>query len=197
MNSITVFIFFSFYKLITIYILLRIVTLCRLRNFISLFINKLSDFVDSRSWCISFLLVDMFCITLIISCGSYKFISFDVFFIFCSIFFWSNSITIFIDVFCNYFCWSRFLSININYISLIISFCSYYFISFDIFAWIFSFLSLSNFISIFINILSYNIWCNNFLLVNMNCITIIIFICTYIIVAINIYLILCSFFWWK
>ena len=128
----------------------------------------------------------------------YKLIAFYIFIRVFTIFTFCDSITFFVYKFSNYFCWSRFLSINIDYISLVISFCSYYFISFDILAWIFSFLSLGNFISIFINKLSHNIFdrCNYFL-VNMNCITIIIIICTYIIVTFNIYLILCSFYWWK
>ena len=129
----------------------------------------------------------------------YKLIAFYIFIRVFTIFTFCDRITFFVYKFSNYFCWSRFLSINIDYISLVISFCSYYFISFDILAWIFSFLSLGNFISIFINKLSLNIFdrCKNFLLVNMNCVTIIIIICTYIIVTFNIYLILCSFYWWK
>ena len=128
----------------------------------------------------------------------YKLIAFYIFIRVFTIFTFCDSITFFVYKFSNYFCWSRFLSINIDYISLVISFCSYYFISFDIFAWMFTFLSLGNFISIFVNKLSHNIFdrCNYFL-VNMNCITIIIIICTYINVTFNIYLILCSFFWWK
>ena len=107
-NSITVFISFSFYKLIAIYILLRIVTLCRFRNFISIFIYIFSNYLCSRRS--SFLLVDVNSITVFISFSFYKFISINIFFVFCSIFLWSNSLTIFIDVFCYYFCWSSFWS---------------------------------------------------------------------------------------
>ena len=193
MNSIAIFVCFSFYKLIAFYIFLRFFTIFVFCDRITFFIYKFSNYF----WSIFFLLVDMNSIAVFICFSFYKLIAFNIFLRFFTIFTFCDRITFFVYELSNYFCWIRFLSINIDYISLLICFCSYYFISFDIFAWMFSFLSVSNFISIFINILSYNIWCKNFLLVNMNCITIIIFICAYIIVTFYVYLILCSVFWKK
>ena len=160
MNSITVFICFSSYKLITIYILLRIFTLCRYRNFVSVFINILSNFVDSRSWCFIFLLVDMFCITFFIFFGSYKFISLNVFIRSCTIFLRRNSLTIFINIFSNYLCSRRssFLLVDMFCITLIIFFGSYKFISFDIFIRLCTIFLRRNSLTIFINVFS-NYFC--------------------------------------
>ena len=64
----------------------------------------------------SFLLVDVFCIALIISFGSYKFISFDIFISLFTILLRSNSLTIFIHVFCYYFCsWSFWCEFPFSY----------------------------------------------------------------------------------
>ena len=99
MNYITIFVFFSFYKFISWNIFFILFSIFILSKRISIFINKFSNYRWTRS---SFLLVDMFCITLIISFGSYKFISINFFIRFCTIFLRSYSLTIFIDVFCNY-----------------------------------------------------------------------------------------------
>ena len=100
MFCITLIISFCFYKFISFDIFIRLCTIFLRSNSLTIFIDVLCNY----SWCrSSLLLVDMFCITLIISFCFYKFISFDIFFVFCSIFLWSNSFSIFINVFCYYF----------------------------------------------------------------------------------------------
>ena len=106
----------------------------------------------------SFLLVDVFCIALIISFGSYKFISFDVFVRFCTIFLRSNSLTIFIDKFCYYF-WSRsfWCEFPFSYeVFICFIYCCIFFVvafecpcSFSCFYFCFFWLSWSYFVSIF------------------------------------------------
>ena len=87
----------------------------------------------------SFLLVDVFGITLIIRFGSYKLIAFDIFIRLFSIYLRRYSLTIFIHVFCYYFCWSScFLLVDVFGITLIIRFGSYKLIAFDIFIRLFS-----------------------------------------------------------
>ena len=68
----------------------------------------ISCFYSWTRWCD--FLVDVFCISFFIGFCFYKFISINIFFVFCSIFLWSNRLTIFIHVFCYYFCWSSFWS---------------------------------------------------------------------------------------
>ena len=103
MNSISILVCVSLYILVSRNIFFILLSFFFKINRISLFIYIFSNYLCS--WRSSFLLVDVFCITLIIFFGFYKFISFDIFFVFCSIFFMSNSLTIFINVFCNYI-WS-------------------------------------------------------------------------------------------
>ena len=172
MNGIAVFICFSSYKLITVYILLRIVTFCRLSNFISFFINKLSDFLDSRSWCFIFLLVDMNSIAVFIFFSSYKFISFNIFLRLFTIFLRRNSISFFIDVFC-YYIFSRcssFLLVDVFCITFFISFGSYKFISFNIFFVFCSIFLIRNSITIFINVFCNYICSRSSWLVDVFCI---------------------------
>ena len=106
MNNISILICVSLYKLISRNIFFILLSIFILSKRISIFINKLCNYRWTRS---SFLLVDMFCITFFIFFSSYKFIAFDIFFVFCSILLIRNSITIFINVFCYYFSiWCEF-----------------------------------------------------------------------------------------
>ena len=104
MNYITVFVIFSFNKLISRNIFFILFSIFILSKRISFFIYKFSNYRWTRS---GFFLIDMFCITFIISFSSYKFISVDIFIRFCTIFLRSYSLTIFIDIFCNYI-WNKF-----------------------------------------------------------------------------------------
>ena len=194
-NSITVFISCSFYKLIAIYILLRIVTLCRLGNFISIFVYIFSNYLCSRRS--SLLFVDMFCITLFIFFGFYKFISFDLFISLCTIFLRSNSLTIFINIFCNYICrWCDFL-VDMFCISLFIFFGSYKFISRNIFFVFCSIFLWSNSLTILIDVFCYYFcrWCD--FLVDMFCISLFISFGSYKFISIYVFFVFCSSFLWS
>ena len=152
MFCIAFFIFFGFYKFISFDIFIRLCTIFLRSNSLTIFIDIFSNY----SWCrSSLLLVDMFFITLIISFCFYKFISFDVFFVFWSIFLRRNSITIFVYVFCNYVSrWCDFL-VDMFCITLIISFGSYKFIAIDLFIRLCTIFLRSNSITIFIDIFCY------------------------------------------
>ena len=150
MNYITIFVCFSFYKFISRNIFFILFSIFILSNRISFFIYKFSNYRWTRS---GFFLVDMFCITLIISFGSYKYISINIFFLFCSIFFWRNSLAIFVYVFCNYISrWCDFLLVDMFCITLFISFGSYKFIAIYIFFGFCSIFFWSNSITIFVNV---------------------------------------------
>ena len=158
MNYITIFIIYSFNKFITRNIFFIFITIFILSNRISIFIYEFSNYRWTRC---GFLLVDMFCITFFISFCFYKFISFDIFFVFCPSFLIRNSITIFINVFCNYF-WSWFyFLVDMFCITFFIFFSFYKFISFDIFFVFCSSFLIRNSITIFINVFCYyfSIWC--------------------------------------
>ena len=193
-NSITVFICFSFYKFVAFDFLFSLLTIYAWRNNISFFVNKIS--FCFRWW--SFLLVDMFCITLFVSFGSYKFISINVFIRLFTIYLSSYSITIFIDVFC-YYIWCRscsFLLVDVFCITFFISFGSYKFISFDIFIRLFTIFLSSYSITIFIDVFCYYIWCRScsFLLVDVFCITFFISFGSYKFISIDVFIRLCTIF---
>ena len=154
MFCITFFIFFGFYKFISRNIFFVFCSIFLWSNSLTFFIHVFCYYICSRSS--SFLLVDVFYIALIISCGFYKVVSFDIFFVFCSIFHWSNSLTFFIHVFCYYICSrsSSFLLVDMNSIAVFIS-CSFYkLIAIYILLRIVTFCRFRNFISFFINKLS-------------------------------------------
>ena len=156
MNYITIFVIFSFNKFISWNIFFVLFSIFILSKRISFFINKFSNYRWTRS---SFLLVDMFCIALIISFGSYKFISINSFIRFCTIFLRSYSLTIFINEFCNYsWCRSSFLLIDMFCITFIISFGAYKFISINFFIRLFTIFLRSYSLTIFINEFSNYIW---------------------------------------
>ena len=154
MNSIAVFIFFGSYKLITIYILLRIVTLCRFRNFFSIFINKLSDFVNSRSS--SFLLVDVNGISVFIFFSFYKLITIYILLRIVTLCRFRNFFSIFINKLSDFVNSrsSSFLLVDVNGISVFIFFSFYKLITIYILLRIVTLCRFRNFISIFIYKLS-------------------------------------------
>ena len=190
MFCISLIIFFSFYKFISFNVFIRLCTILLRSNSLTIFIDIFSNY----SWCRSSLLfVDMFCISLIIFFSFYKFISFDIFFVFCSIFLIRNSITIFINVFCNYF-WSWFyFLVDMFCISFFISFCFYKFISFNVFIRLFTIFLRSNSLTIFIDIFCNYSWCrSSFLFVDMFCISLIIFFSFYKFISFNVFIRLCT-----
>ena len=150
--------------------------------------------VISRS---SFLLVDMFCITLFISFCFYKFIAFDIFFRLCSIFLRSNSLTILINEFCNYICRRSSFLVDVFCISLFIGFCFYKFIAFDIFFRLCSIFFWSYSLTIFINVFCDYFWSWFYFLVDMFCITFFIFFSSYKFISFDIFFVFCSIFFWS
>ena len=156
MNYITIFVIFSFNKLISRNIFFILFSIFILSKRISFFIYKFSNYRWTRS---GFFLVDMFCITLIISCGFYKFITVDLFIRLFTIFLRRYSLTIFIDVFCNYI-WGRssLLFVDMFCITFIISFSSYKFIAVNIFFVFCSIFFWSYSLTIFIDIFCNYIW---------------------------------------
>ena len=101
MFCITFFIFFSFYKFISFDIFFVFCSIFLIRNSLTIFVYIFSNYICR--WCD--FLVDMFCISFFISFCFYKFISRNIFFVFCSIFLISNSLTIFVYIFSNNIFW--------------------------------------------------------------------------------------------
>ena len=141
----------------------------------------------------------MFCISFIISFCFYKFISRNIFFVFCSIFLRRNSLTILINIFCNYiWSWFYFL-VDMFCITFFIGFGFYKFIAINVFISLFTIYLRSNSLTIFIHVFCYYLCSRriSFLLVDVFCIAFFISFGFYKFIAINSFFSLCSFFWKK
>ena len=192
MFCITLIIFFSFYKFISRNIFFVFCSIFLRRNSLTFFIDIFCYYFWCRS---SLLFVDMFCITFIIFFSFYKFISRNIFFVFCSIFLRRNSLTFFIDIFCYYFwCRSSLLFVDMFCITFIIFFSFYKFISRNIFFVFCSIFLRRNSLTFFIDIFCNYIcrWCD--FLVDMFCISLIIFFGSYKFISRNIFFVFCSIF---